>query len=185
MIHNAHRTGYFHQPLGIKKLKKTMGFSTLPRSRKSSGPAASSLFSSVSPSWSTNFSAESAPKRNAKKLGANHQDSLKSSFGNVANQWVSIHICCCAYLHLFAWSDTSPRWLARIFASTAEAHLSNFEESSPLSVPCLSKGGPPRMMEKHGLFRVLPNPTVNWQNAMFSSCSRSGDLCFYFFYFFN
>ena len=27
---------------------------------------------------------------------------------------------------------------------------------------------PPRMMEKHGLFRVFPNPTVNWQNAMFS-----------------
>lgn len=38
------------------------------------------------------------------------------------------------------------------------------------------------MMEKHALFRVFQNPTVNWQNTMFFSCSRSEDLCFLFLF---
>ena len=40
----------------------------------------------------------------------------------------------------------------------------------------------PRMMEKHGLFRCFLHPTVNWPNATFSNCSRSGDLCFFIFF---
>ena len=55
------------------------------------------------------------------------------------------------------WASQNRR-CPRAQATIVVLFLDNFWVLKP---PKTKKGGYPRMMEKHGLFRVLPNPTVN------------------------